>query len=371
VRARLVSAQGELPRPPRLDGEFTVVDLRNVQGEVGTLDDADAQAVGWSIGRSVALSQLGLSGLREVGEKMLAARSVECPSCGTSLEVKLATTQSISCHQCRAVVDLSQGAGADLAHYAQNNSGAGGLEPQIPLGRSGTLALGGRLLAWQVVGYLERCSIEGDERFFWREYLLYNAGEGFGFLVDAEDGWSWVRPITGAPAVTGSRADWQGVSYQRREGYPALVTWVQGEFYWRVRRDERALVTDYAAGRRRLSREQTGDEVTWSAGEAMDSTVVAAAFGLSQAVPLARDVMPASSSGLGVGRAAMILVAIVVVVILFERCSSSDDCASVRDSFGENSNEFQQCQRYQRSGSSSGTSGGSFGGWSSGGGGHK
>jgi hypothetical protein len=269
------------------------------------------------------------------------------------------------------VVDLSQGAGADLAHYAQNNSGAGGLEPQIPLGRSGTLALGGQPLAWQVVGFLERCSIEGDERFFWREYLLYNAGEGFCFLVDAEDGWSWVRPITGAPAVTGSRADWQGVSYQRREGYPALVTWVLGEFYWRVRRDERALVTDYAAGRHRLSREQTGDEVTWSAGEVMDSAAVAAAFGLGQDLPLARDVMPASSSGLGVGRAAMILVAIVVVVILFERCSSSDDCASVRTSFGENSNEFQQCLRYQRSGSSSGTSGGSYGGWSSGGGGHK
>jgi endogenous inhibitor of DNA gyrase (YacG/DUF329 family) len=372
VRARLVSAQGELPHPPRLDGPFTVVDLRNVQGEVGTLDDADPKAVGWSIGRSVALSQLALSGLREVGEKTLAARSVQCPSCGTSLEVKLATTQSIACAQCRAVVDLSQGAGADLAHFAQNNSGEGGLEPQIVLGSSGTLALGGAPLAWQVVGYLERCSIEGDERRFWREYLLYDAGAGFAFLVDAEDGWSWVRPITGAPALQGSRADWQGVSYKRQEGYPALVTWVQGEFYWRVRRDERALVTDYAAGRRRLSREQTGDEVTWSAGEVLDSTVVAAAFGVRAAAPLARDVAPTSSSAIGVGRALLIVIAIVAVLFLVGRCSSrSDECAAVRSTFGEDSSEFQQCQRSQVRGSTPGSSGGAYGGWSSGGGGHK
>jgi hypothetical protein len=35
-----------------------------------------------------------------------------------------------------------------------------------------------------------------DER---REYLLYNKIEGFAFLVDTEEGWSLVRPLTGAP----------------------------------------------------------------------------------------------------------------------------------------------------------------------------
>ena len=162
AQARLIAAQGELPRPPRLEGEFTVVDLRNSAGEVATLDASDAAQVQWSLGRAVALSELAMQGLKDASEKTLAARSLQCPSCGAALEVKLATTQSIVCHQCHAVVDVSAGVGADLAHYQQNNSGPSGLAPQIPLGalaRPGSLALGGPALEWQVVGYQERCDV--------------------------------------------------------------------------------------------------------------------------------------------------------------------------------------------------------------------
>ena len=374
VSAKLISAQGELPSAPPLDREFTVVDLRNAQGEVGTLDFADPARVAWSIGRSVALSELALTGLREDSEKTLASRAIECPSCGASLEPKLATTQSLSCPQCRAVVDISKGAGADLAHYAQNNSGAGGLEPQIPLGRTGTLALGGAPQPWQVVGYQERCTLpaggEDDEQFYWREYLLYNRIQGFAFLVDAEDGWSWAKPITGVPQVKGEHALWQGGSFLKREAYGAKVTWVQGEFYWRVQREERAHVSDYAgtglSTKKRLSREQTGNEVTWSAGEALAAGDVASAFGLPQQAALQRDVMP-GSQGSGVPKLVLIFVVLVVLVILLSRCGSSDDCSNERATFGAASAEYQQCQR--RSGVRTG--GGSYGGWSSGGGGHK
>ncbi len=67
VQAKVLAAQGELPTPPRLDGPpFTVADLRNTADEVATLDWRDAQQVGWSIGRSVKLAELRMSGLREV-----------------------------------------------------------------------------------------------------------------------------------------------------------------------------------------------------------------------------------------------------------------------------------------------------------------
>ena len=72
---------------------------------------------------------------------------------------------------------------------AQDN----GKPPQIPLGAVGTLALGGPMQPWQVVGYAERREVpedDEDESVFWREYLLYHRSAGFAFLVDAEDGWS-------------------------------------------------------------------------------------------------------------------------------------------------------------------------------------
>jgi hypothetical protein len=373
VQARLISAQGELPAPPQLAGPFTVVDLRNALGEVGTLDFADPQRPVWSIGQTVALSELALTGLREGSEKTLASRALECPGCGAALQPTLATTLTMTCAQCRAVVDVSKGAGADLAHYAQNNSGAGGLAPQIPLGRSGTLALGGAALPWQAVGFLERCTLPtagDDEQYFWREYLLYHPLQGFAFLVDSDEGWSWVKPITGVPKTAGDRAEWQGASYRQRERYAAKVTWVQGEFYWRVQRDERADVADYVgqglAAKKRLSREQGAGEVTWSAGETLAAQDVAKAFGLPPAA-LPRDVLPVSKRG-GVPKAVLIFVAIVIVMQLMERCSS-DDCSEVRATFGEASSEYQQCLRARSTGGRTG--GGSFGGWSSGGGGHK
>ena len=257
TRARLIAAQGELPRPPRVDDDE--------RDEVATLDYGDATgAVVWSIGRPVRLAELGMSGLRNASEKTLSGQGFACPSCGASLQLTLATTQSIACHQCKAVIDVSQGVGAELSHYAQSNAGRDGAEPLLALGSSGRLTLDGRELEWQVVGYQERCDVPGaddDEQTFWREYLLFDRQEGFVFLVDSEDGWSWVRPLTGAPQVRGELATWSNRTYRQRESYDAKVTWVLGEFYWRVRRDEVARVTDYvgtgAASQRRLSSERT------------------------------------------------------------------------------------------------------------------
>ncbi len=379
--ARLIAAQGELPFPPRLQGEFVVADLRNAQGEVATLDYSTPGTVHWSVGRGVVLGELALQGLREVVEKTLAARGVACPSCGTALEVKLASTQSITCHQCKAVVDLSAGVGGELAHYTQTNSGHDGAEPQIPLGSTGTLTLGrDGPLPWTVVGYVERCDIpesSDDETTFWREYLLYNQKAGFGFLVDAEDGWSAVRPITGAPQVRGQQAQWDGASYALRYTYSAKATWVQGEFYWRLRQEERALVSDFngtgSAARKRLSREATDAEVTWSAGEALDAATVAQAFRIPLAAQpgLARDASPLSQlGGASFNGTRLIVWAVVAIfVLLFLLDSCSDDCKDVKNTFGAASAEYQQCKRNASSGGAY-RGGGSYGGYSSGGG-HK
>ena len=374
--ARLIGALGELPFAPRLQGAFVVADLRNPQGEVGTLDYSTPGTVHWSVGRGVLLADLALAGLRETTEKTLGARNIECPSCGTSLEVKLASTQSITCHQCKAVVDLSDKVGDALAHYQQNNSGHDGASPTLPLGSTAVLTLGREgPLPWTVVGMVERCDIpqdSDDETTYWREYLVFNQKAGFAFIVDAEDGWSYVRPITGAPQVRGDQAQSEGNAYRKRYGYTAKVTWVQGEFYWRVQRDERALVTDYDAGRKRLSREQTGNEVTWSAGEAIDAAVLAKAFGVPIAsgpgfptVSAALTNLLAKPSFLGTSRVVWIFVALFVLLFIMDACS--DDCADAKSTFGAASAEYQQCKR---NGGSGVRSGGSYGGYSSGGG-HK
>ena len=381
IRAHLIAAQGELPRPPRLDGgEFTVADLRNERGEVATLDFGDpGGAVVWSIGRSVRLAELSMSGLRDASERAFAGRVFQCPGCGASVQLTLATTQSITCAQCKALIDVSQGIGAELSHYAQDNAGHDGALPLIALGSSGRLTLDGRESEWQVVGYQERCDVPSDsddEQTFWREYLLFNRQEGFVFLVDSEDGWVWAKPLTGAPQVRGEVANWDHKTYRQRERYEARVTWVLGEFYWRVRRDERARVTDYvgtgAASQRRLSSERTDTELIWSEGAVIDSQAIARAFRLA---PAAAPALQRSGAGVTLDSGLLkvgLIIAVVLLVLMLGFCSSSDrDCGEVRATFGEASNEYRQCLRNAGTGGTGFRGGGgSYGGYSSGGG-HK
>jgi ribosomal protein L37AE/L43A len=381
--ATLLAAQGELPRRPSLAGSFVVADLRNTRGEVGTLDYGEPDTPGWSIGRSVALSELALTGLADATEKTLKGRTVECPSCGTALEIKLATTQSIVCTQCHAVVDVSQGVGGALQHYAQAN----GSEPQIPLGSTGTLALGKAALPWQVVGYAERCEVDqgdGDEQTFWREYLLYHRTEGFAFLVDAQDGWSWTAPLTGVPSGSGQVVSYQGATYRKLYDYTGMVTYVLGEFYWQVTRNQRTFNSDYqgtgSAGAKRLNREQTGDgatqEVVWSGGETLSAETVLKAFRLApdKSAALQRDALPTSLNGASLLAKIFFWAFVVIVVLMLFRCGSgggSSSCDDVRSTFGAASTEYQNCLNSNRSGGGYyGGTGGSFGGFSSGGG-HK
>jgi hypothetical protein len=375
VEATLIAAQGELPSPPVTDRPFTVADLRNTRDEVATLDYGDSTRPRWSLGRSVALAELQMKGLAEAGEKTLKARGVECPNCGTALEVKLDSTQSIVCHNCKAVVDVSQGVGGDLQHYLQVNAQDGG-NPQIPLGSQGTLTLGKAALPWQVVGYVERCEVaqeDGDEQSTWREYLLYHRNEGFAFLVDAEDGWSWTAPITGVPDSAGSGAKYQGVLYRKLYDYVGKVTYVLGEFYWKLELDQTTNNTDYVGtggnARKRLNRERTGEgraqEIVWSAGETLDADVVLKAFKLApeMATALKRDALPTSMNASSVLAKVFFWAFVIVVLLMLFRCSSDDDCDELRDGYGASSAEYQSCLARNRSR----TSGGSFGGFSSGG----
>ena len=386
VQAKLLAAQGELVQPPPANRAIVIADLRNTADEVGTLEAVDTATLTWSVGRSVRLADLKMAGLREAGiggagEKTIKAQSPPCPNCGAPLKITLATTQSVVCDSCKSVVDLSQGIGPDMAHYAQVNR----MAPGIPLGRTGTLPIpsGAAALPWQVVGYMERMelmSAGSDEAEAWREYLLYNTTEGFAFLVDTNEGWSVVRVLTGVPTLVGDQASWYGTTYSRRWTYTSENTYVLGEFYWKVEARQRTEHQDYegsASGHRAfLSLEHTPSETTWSAGESIPAGMVASTFGLApqQASQLERAGPPDMASLVGPGGLITwprLLILLVVVILLLAWCSQ-DSCRDERRAFGAYSAEYQQCKARSAAGTGAYIgAGGAWGGYSSGGGGHK
>lgn len=369
VQARVHAAEGELGIKPDLSKAFAVLELRNTAGEVLSVEP-DAQPPCLDVGRSVQLADLRLSGIpdaKQASEGQLKAKGIECPNCGTSLTPSLDSAQSIVCSSCHAVIDISKGLGGDLAYYRQDNM----LEPLIPLGKVGRLKVDGRPDSWQVVGYQERCEAPdgpGEEQAFWREYLLYNRMQGFAFLVDAQDGWSVVRPVTGVPAVKGDKLVYQGKTFRQRYTYTAMTTYVLGEFYWPVRKNQRSLNSDFAGmgsdSRLQLNREQTGSEITWSFGETLEARAVMQAFGIApqQVGAFKRDAMPFSVEPKKWMTQLMWIVFFLAIVWLMNRCD--DDCSDVRENYGQYSSEYQQCSANQGGGSSHG---GSYGGYNSGG----
>jgi endogenous inhibitor of DNA gyrase (YacG/DUF329 family) len=347
-QATLVSAQGELPRLPPLGQPFPVVELRSADGEVLSIEYGSTPAQ-VSRGVQVQLDGLQLTGLRTEAGQQETARQFACPQCGAPVELRLQGTRSITCASCHSLIDVSQGIGGELRHAIQDEP----VQPLVLLGTVGQL----HGAAWQVVGFQHRMGREPgdpDEQFGWSEYLLYNARRGFQFLVDSEDGWSLVQPMTGAPALSsdGGTATHQGQRYRLKDSYEAETTYVAGEFYWPVERGQKTFNRDFTSGRQLLSMEQSPREVTWSAGRILAGATVSQAFRLDQGGGDFRrgDAGPTSGqSGLGCGCLLLILLGILVLVLLVILLRDDDNAGG---------------SGAYRSG------GGSYGGYSSGGG-HK
>lgn len=346
--AALISAQGELPKLPPLGQPFSVVELRSASGEVLSIDyTGDPPTV--SQGMAVQLEDLALKGLKDASEKEEKGRQFNCPHCGSPVTVTLATSKSITCASCNSIIDISSGIGGELRSAIQDEP----VQPLIPLGTVGQL----QGTHWQVVGFQHRMGQEpgDDEHFGWSEYLLYNQKKGFCFLVDSEEGWSLVRPTTGAPVAKGKTATYLGKTYTLKYSYLAETDYVCGEFYWPVQRGQKTNSQDFALGRSLLSLEQTPGEAVWSSGEQIQADAVAKAFGLDDKKDLLqRDVAPFSAArSVGIGTIIVVILITLILLALLSRCSSCDP-------------RVENCS----SSSSSRSSGGSFGGFS-GGGGHK
>jgi hypothetical protein len=350
----LIAAQGELQRLPPLGELHAMVELRS-QGDTGAGQvlsvDYSTQPPTVSMGSAVLLDELKLNGLRDTSTKDEKGRQFSCPSCGAALTAQLSSSKSMTCGSCNSIIDLSQGIGGELQHATQDEP----VQPLIALGSSGML----QGVVWQVVGFQHRMGHEPgdeDEHFGWEEYLLYNAKRGFTFLVDSTEGWSVVSPATGAPVVSsnGQSASYLGKTYRRKETYLAETNYVVGEFYWQVQRGQKTSNTDFVTGTTGiLSMEQSPQELTWSVGNAINSDLVAKAFGLDDKKDLLkRDVTPFSAApSIGVGTLIVLVLVLLLISMLLSRCTRCDP-------------KVENCSTGYRS------SGGSFGGYS-GGGGHK
>jgi hypothetical protein len=210
------------------------------------------------------------------------AKALNCPNCGSQIELRAAGAASaVICNYCSSTIDATH---PQLRIIGQWQA-AMTIEPAIPLGSRGKL----KGVLWEAIGFQQRGINVDGTNYFWREYVLWNPYQGFRYLSEYNNHWSFVTPLQTLPAPTtvmGMPGLILGPDTYRHFQTARAYTWfVIGEFPWMVQVGEAVDAADYVSPPKMLSSETTDNEVTWSQGEYMTGAEIWQAFQVKTPCP--------------------------------------------------------------------------------------
>lgn len=289
--AECIAGQGELPFKVGAGYSAPVVDMREGDN-FATLDYSETPPL-FFVGSAIKFETLALTNLRDptaggaIPEINLQAQVFRCPSCGSPLSARSAEIKSVGCVSCGAVVDTSD-QNYQILSKALNPTEDRYI-PRLELGRKGMLD-GAPV---EVIGFLVKRTLADGLAYDWREYLLAGENGTYRWLVEYDGHWNVADVLSKTPRLSKknvSEFKFGEDTYKHFSSYSGGVIQVAGEFTWRVARGDMADLTDFVAPPLMLSRELTGNEISWSLCRYVDASVIAEAFKLQVALPEAIDV---------------------------------------------------------------------------------
>lgn len=216
-----------------------------------------------------------------------------CGNCGASVAIRYpGHSLSVVCDSCQSVIDSSNPQFVIIQKYHKATKH---YVPRIELGSRGELF--GK--TWEVIGFLIRT--DKASAFCWEEYLLFNPYYGYRWLTYNNYHWSFVTSIKEKPSQIASRQPSYRHNYDvylNKKHYKvfykgrAFVSFVLGEFYWKVAVGEDVEMEDYICPPQMLSCEIDNTQQIWSVSEYLDSEVVPRAFALTEELPAPIGVAP-------------------------------------------------------------------------------
>jgi hypothetical protein len=208
-------------------------------------------------------------------------RTLECPNCGGTVQLKYERTINAVCIQCLSILDAS----TPSLQILQKFQGKQRYQPKIPLGTRGKLPSG----QYEAIGFQTRYINVDGVTYTWEEYLLYNPYKGYRYLTEYNGHWNDIRTLRALPVPSkkGSKqaAIYGGKTYTHFQTADATTGFVMGEFPWQVRVGETVQVKDYVAPPDTISSEESHGEVVWSAGTYTPGADIWKAFGLKGSPP--------------------------------------------------------------------------------------
>lgn len=310
--ARYLSTEGELPWEYHDREVLTFADLKTDDGRIATLDYSEDPPLVFA-GEYVDFDDLELENLRDDAEEILGhadgVRTLSCPNCGSSVEVRRAgMSVNVVCESCASVLDATS-PGAEVLQTFEKNAY---IEPLIPLGTKGKW----KGAEYECLGYQLRTMRWPGEAYSWGEYLIHNAEHGFRYLTEEDGHWNDAATVKSVPTELGGshpKVAFRGEVYKHFEGARTTTDYVLGEWPWEVRVGDTVRTDDYVHPPRSLSRESSDDETVWSIAEYVDGRRIWDAFGLEGKPPRPRGVYANQPSPHKEGAKAMALTAVMVL----------------------------------------------------------
>src|SRR3989338_6727427 len=238
------------------------------------------------LGASVDFPDLHFTNLRDAsqaGVGKIKLDAIQCPSCGAAIELHAPGILRVTCGSCHSLLDKDNERVKVLNKFSEKKI----IDPFIPLGTEGKF----KGVPYRVIGFLRRTGKSDGVIFSWDEYLLYNPADGFRWLTEYDGHWNFAWPTNSAPAKSTSAKGhsvlvYNGLVYRHFEGSQAKVSYVAGEFYWRVSSGETVSLRDFIAPPYLLSEEKSGNEITWTVSEYTEPEAVKEAFDITRPMPV-------------------------------------------------------------------------------------
>lgn len=276
--ATAAAAEGEIPYKLTPNEKSDYADLSGTGNAFATIDYGMNPP--WVfVGEEVTLKDLGFADARpaERAAPKVSTVGMGCPNCGGPLTLQVPDqSERVTCPNCNSLLNVDQGKLTWLkALKPKPDSPAFDLE----IGQKGTFADGSE---YTILGAMVRSVTVEGIKYFWHEYLLYNPQIGYRWLVNSDNHWNFVEPVSTAEVTEfGSWVSYNGKTFKIFQDAGAVVEYVKGEFYWRVSQGESVRAVDYVNAPLMLSMERSKNEINWSKGTYLTGKEVEKAFNVA------------------------------------------------------------------------------------------
>lgn len=278
-----VAADGEIPYKLEPNERSNYADLSGKGNAFGTIDYSMNPP--WVfVGNLVTLEEIGLGDAKSVKREAarVSTQGIGCPNCAGPLTLTAPDkAERVTCPYCNSLLDVNQG---KLTWLKALKPPPAPPDFALKIGAEGTFMGDAR---FKIIGAVVRSVKVDGITYFWHEYLLYNPMVGFRWLIHSDNHWNFVEPVNPAEVEstqiygTGTTVTYKGQTYKIFQDAPAVVEFVQGEFYWRVEQGETVRAIDFVAPPLMLSQETTDKEINWSVGVYQTNEDIEKAFGVS------------------------------------------------------------------------------------------